>query len=225
MARLTTMGRRCAALLGALVGPLALLALGLWARVVGSGRVSSEARQVRDFDEVALTGSGTLTVTQTGEESLTIQADDNILPLLTSDVAGHRLTLGTKPNTSFSTRSPIVYRLTVKHLSGLIVSGSGDATATGITTSSMSVRISGSGNVTLAGTAERQEVTISGSGAYRGDDFATKTTAVSVSGSGGAHVDASERLDARVSGSGSVEYSGSPAVSQRVTGSGRIHKR
>jgi hypothetical protein len=225
MAKLTTIGRRCAALLGALVGPLALLALSLLTRVVGSGRVASETRQVRDFDEVVLTGSGTLTITQTGEESLTIQADDNILPLLTSDVSGRRLTLGTKPNTSFSTRSPIIYRLTVQQLSGLIVSGSGDATATGITSSSMSVRISGSGSVTLAGTAERQEVTISGSGSYRADDFATKTAAVSVSGSGGVRVHASEQLDVHVSGSGSVEYSGSPAVSQRVSGSGRVRRR
>src|SRR5262249_23160665 len=109
MRQTMSIGRRCAALLGALTGPLALLALSLWMRVVGSGRVASEARQVRNFDEVALTGSGTLTVTQTGEESLTIQADDNILPLLTSDVVGRRLTLGTKPNTSFSTPSRIVY--------------------------------------------------------------------------------------------------------------------
>jgi hypothetical protein len=216
------------ALLGAAGGLGALfmlLAISLWTRVVGSGHVASEARSVRDFDEVTLSGSGTLSIAQTGEESLTIQADDNILPLLTSEVSGHRLTLGTRPNTSISTRSPIVYRLTVKNLSALFVSGSGDATATGISTPAMSVRVSGSGDVVLAGTTERLEVSISGSGVYHGADFASRAATVSVSGSGDVRVNASERLEVRVSGSGNVEYSGNPAVTQRVSGSGSVRRR
>ena len=63
-------------------------------------------------------------IQQTGEESLVIEAEDNILPLLTSEVSGRRLTLGTKPNTSISATRPIVYRLTVKDLAGIGVSGS-----------------------------------------------------------------------------------------------------
>jgi hypothetical protein len=223
--RETRIGSTLGTLAGLLLAPLALLLGSVWLRVVGSGHTASEARPVRDFDEVVLSGSGTLDITQTGEESLVIQADDNILPLLTSEVSGQRLTLGTKSNTSISTRSPIVYRLTVKHLGGLTVSGSGDATATGITSPSLAVRISGSGDVTLAGTADSVTVTISGSGAYRGGDFTTQTATVSVTGSGGARVNASEQLTVRVSGSGSVEYSGNPAVTQRISGSGSVRRR
>lgn len=215
------LARRTAGL-GGLATGLALLAVGAWGRVVGSGRSTSESRAVSGFDEVALAGSGSLTITQTGTESLTIQADDNILPLLTSDVVGHRLTLGTKPNTSFETRTPITYRLTVKDLRGLSISGSGDATATGITTPSLTVSISGSGTVMLSGRAESQHVTISGSGEYRARDFATRTASVTVTGSGDAAVNCSETLDARVSGSGAIIYTGHPAVTQRVTGSGTI---
>src|SRR5579884_184482 len=125
-----------------LATPLAMLALGLWIRVVGSGVVKSESRAVHGFDEVALAGSGTLTITQTGEESLTISADDNILPLLTSEVTGHRLVLGTKPNTSYETRNRIVYQLAVRDLKWLFISGSGDATAASIKTPTMSIGIS-----------------------------------------------------------------------------------
>ena len=52
---------------------------------VGSGNVVKETREARDFDSVSLTGIGALIIQQTGEESLTIEADDNILPLLTSE--------------------------------------------------------------------------------------------------------------------------------------------
>src|SRR5262249_24541080 len=52
--------------------------------VRGSGNVKSESRDVRDFDRVGVSGVGTLTITQGSTESLTIQAEDNLLPLLRS---------------------------------------------------------------------------------------------------------------------------------------------
>ncbi len=158
-------------------------------------------------------------------ESLVIQADDNILPLLTSDVSGHRLVLGTKPNTSYDTRNRIVYQLTVRDLRGLTISGSGDATATDISTSAMTITISGSGTVHLSGQAESQSVTISGSGTYDAPDFTTRTANVTVTGSGDAHVNCTGELSARITGSGTVTYTGTPSVHQSITGSGSIRRR
>lgn len=213
------------ALAGAVVAPLALLALGVWMRVVGSGVVKSESRPVSGFDEVTLAGSGTLSITQTGAESLTIQADDNILPLLTSDVSGHRLVLGTKPNTSYETRNRVVYQVTMRDLRGLFISGSGDATATDISASAMTVTISGSGTVRLSGHAQSQSVTISGSGTYEARDFATGTANVTVTGSGDAHVNCTGDLTVRITGSGNVTYAGTPSVHQSVLGSGSVRRR
>ena len=48
--------------------------------VLGSGNITSESRDVSDFNEVGLEGVGTLTIEQTGSETLTIEADDNIIP-------------------------------------------------------------------------------------------------------------------------------------------------
>jgi hypothetical protein len=62
----------------------------------GSGTLKSEKRDVVGFTEVAISGEGELTLSQTGQESLTIEAEDNLLPLLTSTVAHGCLTLGTK---------------------------------------------------------------------------------------------------------------------------------
>ena len=77
----------------------------------GSGHVRSESRAVQGFDQVVLTGSGELAITQGCAESLTIEAEDNILPLLRSDVSSGRLTLGGKDNASFSATQPIRYKL------------------------------------------------------------------------------------------------------------------
>ncbi|MBF6592525.1 MAG: DUF2807 domain-containing protein, partial [Ktedonobacterales bacterium] len=106
------------------------------ARVGGSGSSSlkTETRTVSGFTRVTLAGNGELTIEQTGVESLTITADATILPSLTADVVDGQLTLGIKPNVSLQTSNPIRYHLTVKQLSALAITGSGDATMAKLTT-------------------------------------------------------------------------------------------
>ncbi|MGH8896916.1 MAG: head GIN domain-containing protein [Egibacteraceae bacterium] len=193
--------------------------------VRGSGQVASEARDVRDFTGVAVAGSGTLMIEQTGTESLTIQAEDNILPLLTSDVSNGTLRLGTRSNTRIISTQPIRYRLTVKNLDSIMVAGSADTSAPNLKAATLTVVISGSGNVTVGGAADTQDVQISGSGAYSAKDLESKAVRARVSGSGDIVVRASDTLDATVSGSGSITYSGDPTVQSRVSGSGTITKR
>src|SRR5215469_3189161 len=102
--------------------------------VVGSGNVVSEKREARDFDQITLTGVGAVIVTQTGEESLTIEAEDNILPLLTSEVRDHELVLGAESGSSISPRAKIRFIVTVDHLHGLRISGAGDIQLERVTT-------------------------------------------------------------------------------------------
>jgi hypothetical protein len=212
--------------------------------VNGSGQVRSESRTVRDFKSVDLTGVGTLVITQGSTEVLTIEAEDNLLPVLTSDVRGGRLTLGTKNHTVIRPTKPIRYTLTVKNLEAIDISGSGDVQATTLksdrfkveisgsgnaaidqlTATTLTADISGSGNITLAGTVSRQEIGISGSGKFQADNLASNTARVNTSGNGKATLRVSDTLDVRISGSGSVGYIGSPRVSTDISGSGRVNQ-
>lgn len=203
----------------------AVLLAGCGGATVGSGTTTTETRPVSGFTAVELAGGGTLTIEQTGSESLTVEAEDTILPLLTSEVRDGVLVLGTRPGSTVATRQPIRYRLTVDDLAGVTVAGSGDATATGLTTGSLQVAVHGSGSVRLTGNADSSDVEISGSGEYDGINLESATARVQVSGSGDAAVRASEALDVGISGSGTVAYSGDPAVSQNISGSGELVRR
>jgi hypothetical protein len=174
---------------------------------------------------VAVHGIGTLSIRQTGSESLTIEADDDVLPLLGSEVQGGRLVLGPKPNTTIQARTPIRYTLTVKTLRALDVSGAAAVEATDLRLPALQVTLSGSGEATLAGTVDRQEIQLTGSGVYHGDGLESAAATVRVSGSGEAVVRVRDTLDAQVSGSGTVEYLGDPTVTQRVSGAGSIRHR
>ena len=192
----------------------------------GSGQLASESRPVTGFTKVELSGTGELTIEKTGTESLAISAEDNLLPLLTSEVSGDTLVLGTKRNTEIVTTKPINYALTVKDLTGLTLSGSGNIRVSNLSTPELTTKISGSGTITPSGTADDQDLDISGSGRYQADQLASKTVNAGISGSGTASVLVSDALDVRISGSGTLTYTGDPTrVTQDVSGSGKLIKQ
>ena len=186
--------------------------------------VVEESRDVGGFYEVELRGVGNLSIEQTGSESLTVEAEEGVLPKLTTEVVKDRLVIGPKPGTTVQTTKPINYKLTVEALDALEVSGSGDVEAEDISTDRLAVTIGGAGNVKAGGEADKQEIDISGSGAYRAENLNSREAKIGVSGAGSAIVNVSEELDADVSGVGSVEYIGDPTVKRDASGAGRVSK-
>ena len=189
-----------------------------------TGGVTSEARDVSGFDEVELQGVGNLSLEQTGSESLTVEAEEDVLPKIRTEVENKRLIISPERNTSINTTKPINYKLTVKNLNTLEVSGSGNVEAEDINTDELAVTIGGAGDVEIRGSADSQEVEISGSGEYKAGDLESKEATIDVRGSGLATVNVSDELEAEVSGSGSVEYIGDPMVQQEVSGAGEVRK-
>ena len=88
------------------------------APVVGSGTLVATTRPVAGVSEVLLAGGGTLTISQGTTETLTIEAEDTILPHLKADVDGPRLALyeDRRAGRLRPTR-PVTYQLTVRNLS------------------------------------------------------------------------------------------------------------
>jgi hypothetical protein len=212
--------------------------------VRGSGHVITEARQVSGLREVTLAISGDLIIAQGGTESLSIEGEDNIVPLITTEVAGNKLTIGVENSTSFSNSKPLRFYLSVRNIAYVRTAGSGDiqlsgfegdklrvetsgsgrVTVTGITAGVVSARTTGSGDIAISGEVESQAVTCSASGGYEGRDMQSKSAKVELSGSGDAVVRVSDTLDASVRGSGSIRFIGSPTVTTYDSGSGEVEQ-
>ncbi len=193
--------------------------------VAGSGRPATENRPVSGFTRIDMAANGEVDIEQGEQESLTVEADDNVLPVLTSDVVDGTLKLGIKPGTSIRSTTTIRYRVVVKDLAGVSVSGSGKIRAAGVQLRSLGVDVSGSGTVAMSGSAADQDIRVSGSGRYEAPDLTSEKVAVDISGSGEVIVSASRELTVDISGSGSVTYSGDPRVDQSISGSGKVIKK
>lgn len=209
--------------LGALI--TLLLASAGCATTTGSGDIRTETRDVSGFTTVDLAGSGHVVIEQGRTDSLSITAESNLLPELSSQVSNGALILGAKRSHNIRPTHDITYRVTLKELHGLRLSGSGSQTATGIDARELDIEISGSGDITMTGSAEAQTVDIAGSGTYDAIGLHTDTATVSISGSGDATLGILVTLDATISGSGNVAYTGNPRVSQDVSGSGEVVQR
>ena len=188
----------------------------------GSGVVKTETRSISGVSKVEFSGVGELAITQAPVESLTVSAEDNLLPLLTSTVSGDTLSLGVKSGSRIIPTKPIVFTLTVTQLSAVTLSGAGSINAVNISVPALDVTLSGAGQMTISGSAPSQTALVSGVGSYNAKAFQTDATQVTISGTGSATVSASKTLDATVSGAGSVTYYGSPQVTQSVSGVGSI---
>ncbi len=216
---------------------LTTLILGVWflpgcslipdvpATVNGSGNVISETRAASGFTSISLESSADVNVTFGTAESVVITAEDNIAPLIETNVQNHQLIIKTRPLATFSTTKPVRINLTMKSLERVSMSGSGNINVPEVTGDAISVDMPGSGNITIGGTANSVNINMDGSGNIFCDKLITKSATVVLKGSGNITVYASDSLDATNSGSGDIRYSGSPAsVSKKVTSSGSIHE-
>ncbi len=190
----------------------------------GSGHLVTQSRPVSGIDSVLLSGAGELVIEHTGSESLTITAEDNIISELTSEVVGGRLILGVKPGVSISPDRPILYRLTVREIDEVGISGAGRVAASGVQSDRFDVLLSGAGTIMISGSVSHQTLTLSGAGRYEAQSLTSRTAAVTLSGAGHATIRVSRRIEGVISGAGILEYYGDPEVAVTVSGSGVIRR-
>ena len=130
--------------------------------------VVSESRKAKGFNAVSLGGIGTVRLEVTGTESLTVEAEDNLLPLLVTTVENGTLKVGLAPNVNVSPTRPVIFHVTAGRVDAVSVSGSGDLEAGELKAEQFTARVSGSGSVKIAA-VDARAVTgrISGSGGIR----------------------------------------------------------
>lgn len=193
--------------------------------IQGSGNIKTETRNVGDFGAIRLTSPAKVIITGAAANSVTVTADDNLLPLFISEVKDGTLSLSYAKDKSFQTKNFPVYHVGVANLRELQVAGSGDVKTSKLDSNTLSVVVTGSSDVSLAGRAEDLTVSASGSSSINAGELRAKTAKVVVRGSSDVTVNASDTLDAQVNGSGSLIYLGTPKLTKSVSGTGSIKQK
>jgi Putative auto-transporter adhesin, head GIN domain len=209
-------------LIAVLIAVLAVVAIAIALLVYGSsGAAATQTRTVAGFTSLDLAGSNNVTIIVGRPQSVVVHADSKVINHVTTEVVAGTLVIG--DTGSFTASGPVSVDVSVPSLTALSISGSGQISATGISTPQLTVTISGSGQLSAAGTATRLDVTINGDGTAQLSRLTARDVHAVVSGSGLIQVTATTSLAASVPGSGTIIYSGNPPqVTTSVTGSGAV---
>jgi hypothetical protein len=186
--------------------------------VTGSGELVTESRPVRGFTAVSVSGAGQVIVQQTGVESLEITAEDNVLPHIRSEVVDEVLRLGFVAGTSVSGTRGVVYRVTVRDLTGIEASGASHVEAHGLDTPELACVFSGASSLDASGSADAHVIVLSGASRANAPDLRSRVVTATLSGASFAQLRASDSLVATASGGSTLEYYGNPVLVTHVSG-------
>jgi hypothetical protein len=213
--------------------------------VRGSGSVVEESRSVSGISKVELAMPGTLHISIGSSEELQIEAEDNLLEYIQTNVRGNTLRIETQRGINLQATRPIEYYLTVAELEAVDISSSGDVEVADLESQSFSASISSSGNLLisnlvgdslqvkisssgdleiLGGEVQEQTIRLSSSGGYNARDLASTEADVTLSSSGDATIQVSGRLTGRLSSSGNLYYIGNPTLDVSMSSSGRTER-
>jgi hypothetical protein len=230
------------------VAPQAMAADWSWGKseqVQGSGKIQHQARDVAHFDGVAMSLPGNVEIKSgSAREGLTIDADDNLLPLIETVVEDGTLKIRAKHNANVRTRNLniVVQARAVDRLSlggsgnidadvvrgGRVrfdVGGSGAVKVGRVEGDTVNVALGGSGGLKVEdGTARSTSISIGGSGTVDLAHVRTDNASVTVAGSGNVTLWVKDSLGMTVAGSGDVNYYGDPHVTRSVVGSGNVRR-
>ncbi len=192
----------------------------------GSGKVVSEDRPVADFSAIEATAVIDIILRQGGSEGLKIEADDNLISEIKTEVAGGRLKISMPKNFKINSTSGIKAFITVKNLEELEVTGVSTVTCESqLALDHFKLNFTGVGDVTLRGTCNDAELRNTGVGDVEAVDFVCKNLKIRNSGTGDVRCRADGELSIQNSGVGDVEYAGAATVTEvSSTGVGKVKK-
>jgi Putative auto-transporter adhesin, head GIN domain len=192
------LGRRSAVVATAFVVVAATVAAGCSVfGVRGEGEMAAEDRSVGTFNRVDVGHSIALDLRIGSTPQVEIQAQPNILPLITTTVDDGRLVITSSDELAPGVKVAAV--VVTPTLEGLGLSGSSHGTVAGLETDVLDLDLSGASRLDASGSAERVQISSSGGSAANLLDLPITTLDVDISG--GSNVEA--RVSDEVSGSAS----------------------
>lgn len=213
------------AMIGTLAGCGADLSLSGAPNVVGNGVQKSEERPVGDFHKISAYGVGTLKVSRSEAPSLTVRAEENMLPYVKSEVEDGVLRIGVGAGT-YTWHGYPETSVAVNALRSVEMSGQTNLSADGVDGNELDVKADGQCSVSVSGSAQSQVLVFSGQSSYSAAELKCRKTTIQCSGQCHLVVWASEELDVKADGNCTVEYVGNPTKKTiETTGAAKVVQR
>lgn len=190
----------------------------------GSGNVVTQARNVRDFKGVDVSGVFQVEIIAQKDFAVEVEADDNLLPYIKTEVRDGVLHIETERR--ISSRSSMKVRVSAPNIESLDASGVAKVDLSGVKNSELRVNTSGASKVSLGGETGKVAIEVSGASSINADGLRAEAATVNASGASRVSVFATAELRSDASGASKITYSGNPKkVETSSSGVGSVSER
>jgi len=211
--------------------------------VHGSGNKSSETRKMSDFTKIDISGAYKVTLKQDSSFSLTVNADDNLLKYIKTEVTDGKLKIYNKK--SICNSGTMTVTLGVRDLKSIEASGAVEVMSDGkivvqdlkfdlsgatkinmdLNAANVTTEGSGATRITLTGQASKHSVDLSGAGKINALDFVVGDYNIETSGATKCEINVLNSLNIHTSGASSIRYRGNPkTINNDKSGASSVNK-
>ncbi len=203
-------------------------------KITGNGKLTTETREVKPFSAISIEGVFNIILKQGDKESIRIESDENILPVIITSSENDTLKIRMKDSTSISNMDKLNVYVTLVSVSSIENEGVGtlkcddtlhlndiklECEGTGTTNlklyaNKLTINSEIVGAILLSGVTKETFIHHDGVGAIRAFDLKTEKLTLEASGVGSAEVFASQELIINADGIGGVQYKGGATKKQ-----------
>ena len=212
--------------------------------VTGDGHVTEETRNIDNFSALRVSNGFDVFITEGDEIYLRIEADENLLEHIKTEVTGDELKIYSDVNIRMAKSKKIF--VGYKHLNEIHISSAGDvkgentlhadrlklrlSSAGDLNLNTIAdeidVEISSSGNASLTGKTHSLQAELSSAGDLNAFELEAEEADVSVSSAGNAKVFVTSEAEFRCSSAGDIIYKGNPEkIDVHTSSAGNVRKR
>lgn len=192
--------------------------------VEGSGNIKQETRDVSGFEEIEANGAVNAEITVGSAFTVTVEADDNLLQYIKTEVSGSSLKIFTEGKISPKTK--ISVKISMPELKGLDINGASTVTAANIKSDSLEIKANGASKVKISGETKDLNANANGASTIDAESLKAEDADADSNGASTVIVSASNDLKAEASGASTIYYSGEPKnIKQNSSGVSSIKKK
>lgn len=189
--------------------------------VKGSGNVATDVRGLSGFKAVDVGGVFQVEITAQKEFGVEVEADDNLLPLIETEVRNGVLHIETERK--IAPGSTIKVRISAPDIDELEVSGVANVTLANVKNSSLTLDTSGASKIKISGETAKFTVDVSGATKIDAEELKTVDANIDASGASTVTVNVSGELRGDASGASKILYTGTPAnIQKNAHGASRV---
>ena len=186
----------------------------------GEGAVQTQSRQADAFSRIEVDAGIGITVSVGEAQSIVVSAQENILPVISTEVEDDTLRIGsTQP---FTTSEAVNVTVVVPTLDGISLSGGSQGQVEGVDGGSLDLELGGGAGLAVTGVSSTVALEASGGSDVDLEGLQANAVTLDVSGGSNVTVQASDEVTGSASGESRVTVLGDAQVDVEVSSGAEV---